>query len=78
MVLRVGAGCTLAVTLAEKEVYTSLAPRTPLPDLGSVLIRLRAGDNRLVLTLRNDGTQRAYVRCSDARGLPVAGVSIRR
>ena len=78
VVLRVGAGCTLAVTLAEKEVYTSLAPRTPLPDLGSVLIRLRAGDNRLVLTLRNDGTQRAYVRCSDARGLPVAGVSIRR
>ena len=76
VVLRLGAGRGVAVTLNGKEVFSRSGERRPLPDADAVLVQLRAGDNEILVRAIDEGEVRVWARVTDTRGLPVSGVSL--
>lgn len=74
VVLRLGSGGGLAVSLNGEEVFARTGGRQPRADADAVLVRLREGDNDLEFTLSGEGDPVLFARVSDSQGLPVAGV----
>jgi hypothetical protein len=74
VVLRIGSGCGLEIRLNGAVVFTRSGARAPLPDADAQLLSVAAGRNELEIRLVPDGDAVLYLRLSDARGLPAAGI----
>ncbi len=72
--LRVGSSGPVKVLAGDALLLEHGAERIALPDQDSVLVRLAAGQNQFRLVVNGKGAYSLFLRVSDPRGLPLAGV----
>ena len=76
VVLRLGSGCGLSVSLNGESRFVRRGARAQLPDSDAVLVQLRAGENTLEFKLQGEGERALFARLSDPKGLPLPGVAV--
>ena len=77
LVLRVGSTSAITIRRGDSEAFSAPAGLSQ-PDTGSVLLKVPEGKTELSVVLRAGTLQRAWLRVSDTRGLPIEGSSLTR